>query len=77
MLSKNRNCLFWANSNLGGDQWHRRHHIFNQSGGALHVEHKSHVTVGDDADQAVILIDNWQARDSELTAKVVYFLNGG
>ena len=77
MLRKNRDGLFWANANLGGNQRHRRHYIFNQSGGALNIEHKSHVTVGDNANQAVILVDNWQARNPELTAQVVYLLDGG
>ena len=76
VLCQKSHGLIWINSSLANNQWHRSHHIFNECGGALHLKHKPHVSVGHNANQDTILIHYRKSRNSVVATKVINLLDG-
>ena len=65
--------LLLADALLGHDERHRRHNLGDLAG---EIRLEAHVTVGADAHEGALLIDNRQARNPEPRAQRVDFIDG-
>ena len=77
VLAQQGGRLVARDADRSGDQRARRHHLVHLGGGPLGDGDEAQVSVGDDAEQDVIGVDDGQPRDAVLATDPVEVLEGG
>ena len=72
-----RRGVFAADAERAGDERHRRHDLADGAGAPLRDGDETQVAVGDDAEQLVVLVDDREAGDAVLAARLVELFERG
>ena len=77
VLAQEQRGLVVADADVAGDERHRRHDVADQRVAPVGDRREAQVSVGDDAEEVVALVDDGQARDAVAAAYLVELLEGG